>query len=322
MTVRHANRHRLERVARWTRYAGLLSAIVAGTGAAQAPVPSARSCPPMETSVEALRTLKAREWSANVVPHPDSLALALVACLDNPNPELRDDLAFEALSTLLRRGALGARTLQAIAEELVPRLSAGAPDVDGFRKPFAALALSEVARADRLSPSLPPALHRRLIDAAVTYLSGVRDYRGFDEREGWRHGVAHGADFLLQLSLDRRLERADHQRVVAAVAMQAGGRDSHFYIYGEGRRLARPVLVVAAAGTLDAAAWKSWCAAATTAAPAADWNAAAATQAGLARINNLRAFFLSLYLGVSEEPESSSVRALMPCVREALSVLP
>ena len=27
--------------------------------------------------------------------------------------------------------------------------------------------------------------------AAAAYLSGVRDYRGYDETAGWRHGVAH-----------------------------------------------------------------------------------------------------------------------------------
>ena len=31
----------------------------------------------------------------------------------------------------------------------------------------------------------------------------VRDYRGFDAKQGWRHGVAHGADLLLQLSRNR-----------------------------------------------------------------------------------------------------------------------
>ena len=37
---------------------------------------------------------------------------------------------------------------------------------------------------------------------------GREAHHGYDEREGWRHGVAHGADLLLQLSMDKRVDGA------------------------------------------------------------------------------------------------------------------
>jgi hypothetical protein len=35
--------------------------------------------------------------------------------------------------------------------------------------------------------------------ALAALVRSIRDYRGFDEREGWRHAVAHTSDAMLQL---------------------------------------------------------------------------------------------------------------------------
>jgi hypothetical protein len=48
----------------------------------------------------------------------------------------------------------------------------------------------------------------------------VRDYRGFDTAEGWRHGVAHGADLALQLVLNPAVDKPQIERLLAAVGRQ------------------------------------------------------------------------------------------------------
>ena len=88
---------------------------------------------------------------------------------------------------------IGDSRLYRYREGLLEQLQA-ADDAAGFRKPFAALALSEVARSDRVEPVFTGEQREQLVAAAAAYLGGVRDYRGFSETEGWRHGVAHNGD--------------------------------------------------------------------------------------------------------------------------------
>jgi len=117
-------------------------------------------------------------------------ARAVTACLANPDPALRDGIAFEALAHMLRAKELSDETKRALLVDLTKRLAA--PDPSGFEQPFAALALSEVVRADRIEAFLSEdELVKPLVDAQHWFVN-VRGYCGFDGREGWRHGVLMG----------------------------------------------------------------------------------------------------------------------------------
>src|SRR5690606_41291564 len=79
-----------------------------------------------------------------------SLALGLAGCLGDPDPGLRDGIAYEALAHWMRAGQLGPDTLRTLRDRLYERIDGG--EGEGFARPFAALVLSEVARTDRISP--------------------------------------------------------------------------------------------------------------------------------------------------------------------------
>jgi len=53
-----------------------------------------------------------------------------------------------------------------------------------------------------------------LLNAAANYLVALRDYRGFDDGVGWRHGVAHAADLLAQLALSPSFGRVEMDRIL------------------------------------------------------------------------------------------------------------
>jgi Protein of unknown function (DUF2785) len=282
----------------------------------------AAACPPEGWSRESLLAVKTAHWKLEDAPRRDALAAGLLPCLASPDPVLRDGIAFEGLSAFMRAGQLSNATLQAILRTLVAQLAPAGQDSAGFAQPFAALALSEVARVDRMRPFLSPNERAALIDAAVNFLSAVRDYRGFDATDGWRHAVAHGADLLMQLALNPAVGRADHDRILNAVAAQAAPPGEHFYIYGEGERLARPVLLIARRGTLDAPAWSAWIKRVSSPGPFNDWEAALQTQAGLARRHNLTAFLLVLYASLREGQDEAARQTLLPAVVDAVRSLP
>jgi len=176
--------------------------------------------------------------------------------------------------------------------------------------------LAEVVRADRIAPFLSADERAALVRAGTAYLAGVDDYRGFDEREGWRHGVAHGADLILQLAVHPALDRTQLETLLAAIAAQvlpAG----HFYVYGEGDRLMAPVFYIGRRDVLSAAEWSAWFAALAARVP----RGAPTTQAALAARHDLAAFLLPLYAALREQATPEMQARMLPGVTAALRTL-
>lgn len=244
---------------------------------------------------------------------------ALAACLGDPDPAVRDNFAFTLWSEGLRGRHLAADQMRYVLARL-SAIVAGPDDAAGFQKPFAALALSEVARADRVAPYLSEAELHALAGSGAAYLRGVTDYRGFVAGEGWRHGVAHGADLLMQLALNPRLARADADLLLAAIAAQVAPAASPSYVHGEARRLARPVLFLAKRSDIDDAAWAAWFQALHPD-DAPRWKAPYASAAGLAAVHNSSAFGDAIYVAASES-QDPQVRRLAPLAAGLLKSLP
>ena len=183
-------------------------------------------------------------------------ALALADCLGDADPQLRDGIAFEALSHWMRGKQLDGDGLRALQANLFRQLDGD--DADGYRKPFAALVLSEVARTDRVEAWMTAEERARMAAAAADYLRSVRDHRGYVDGEGWRHGVAHGADWALQLVLNKALSPAQAMSLLDAVGTQVMPAAGHAYAFGEPGRLARPVLYAVVRGDIEPAAMNAW----------------------------------------------------------------
>jgi hypothetical protein len=276
------------------------------------------ACPPEGESRDSLRALKAVNWQLDDANRRDALAAGLLDCLADPDPELRDDIAYGALQQWMRANQFDANSVRRIEQRLLPRLTSN--DTDGFAAPFAALTLAEVARVDRVKPIFTPAERDALLGSAADYVRNLRDYRGFDARQGWRHGVAHGADLLMQLAMNPALDKFQLDRILDAVAHQAVPAAEHFYVYGEGDRLARPVLFVGRRGVHSKDEWSAWFAAVAGAAAVPDGQAP--TQASLARLHDAKAFLWPVYAALQEGSDAALRARMLPGVLAALRALP
>lgn len=245
---------------------------------------------------------------------------ALIACLADPDPRARDDFAFTALAKALRSEAFPAALVQRARIQLLAMLADDRADLHGVRRPFAIVALSEVARYDRINIMLTPPERRALAEAASAYLRGVTDYRGYGEGEGWRHGVAHGADLMMQLALNPDLHPDDAAQMLGAIADQVAPPSGHSYVHGESRRLTRPVLFLAASGKVSddqlAAFFHRL-----KPDDAPRWREPYASLAGLAALHNTRAFATPLLLDVMRSKEAAVRRMEVPLL-DLLRALP
>lgn len=277
----------------------------------------APACRPAGYDRAQLDALKAGGWVVADDAARNALALALTDCLGDADPTMRDGIAYEGLQAWMRQGALSEGTLTRLNRDLQAKLTASDPT--GFQRPFAALVLSEVARTDRVEAWLSGEQRAQLVDASVAYLEGVRDYRGFDEREGWRHGVAHAADLMLQLVLNPNVDRAQLERIRGAIGSQVAP-NGHFYIYGESERLARPILYMAQRNEFTEADWTAWFTelTGTEASWSGNWWA---TQAGLSRKHNLSAFASVIYLNADISGEAAFA-PLLPGAGGMIRALP
>ncbi len=303
------------------KHASLAAALLTLSACATAPDPAetqqTAACRPAGYDRAQLDALKAAGWTLADDAQRNALALALAECVGDPDPAVRDGIAYEGLQAWMRQRTLTNETLAALNANLQAKLTA--PDANGFQRPFAALVLSEVARTDRVQAWLTAEQRAQLVDASVAYLEGVRDYRGYDEREGWRHGTAHAADLMLQLVLNPNVDRTQLERIRAAIASQVAP-NGHFYIYGESERLARPILYMAQRNEFTEAEWTAWFTelAGNEASWSGNWWA---TNAGLARKHNLSAFASVIYTNVDISGEAAFA-PLLPGANAMIRALP
>lgn len=271
------------------------------------------ACPPAGETRASLQALKAAEWKQpEDGAKRQALALALADCLSDPDPALRDTLAFDGLQHWMRTGRLDDATVATLRQRLLATLAAP-PDAAGFAQPFAALVLAEVARIDRLRGNLSDEERAALVAQGSAWLANWRDVRAYDEKEGWRHGVAHGGDLMLQLALNKRLQRTQADALLGAIASQVLPAGDHAWRHGEPDRLAAPVFYLAQGPLLAAADWERWL---TELALKRQRTPVSATT--LAQKHNLSAFLNSLYVAVQEAGSADVKARLLPGLRKAL----
>lgn len=275
------------------------------------------ACPPEGIDAGSLQRLKEQKFAIDGTATRNALALGLLGCLSDPDPALRDGIAYEAFTRWMRGDQLDIATRRQLRDRLYAMLKE--PDAEGFRRPFSALVLSEVARTDRITPWMSPKERAAMVAAAASYLTSVRDYRGYDDAQGWRHGVAHGSDWLMQLALNPALERAQLDAMLAAIASQAVPESAHAYVFGEPGRLARPVLYLAKRGWLSEAEWIAWFG--QLPARIGDPAKAYADSAWLARRHDLLAFLGAIHLE-ADQSDDARIKSLKGPVVMAMKAVP
>jgi len=273
--------------------------------------PTHAACPPAGHDAASLQAVRAAGFEIATPGGREALAMELLDCLGEPDPAVRDGIAYEALAKWMRGGAFDPPMLRQLRDQLEAML--GEADPDGFRQSFAALVLSEVARTDRIDPWMTDAERGAMVASASAWLRAVDDYRGFAEDEGWRHGVAHGADWLMQLALNPAVGQDDADAILEAIGTQVVPANGHAYVFGEPERLARPLLFLAARGLVSPDHLDAWLAARMAALEPRRFT----DPAWLAGRHDLLAFLRVLYVETTRSAEPS-VSRLHPVIDAAL----
>jgi len=290
-----------------------------GVPASPTPQSSGSECPPAGWSVTRLEALKRDGFKMPDAFQRHELAIALTGCLGDPKPEIRDGIAFLGLSEWMRGGRLDLATLQKIRGDLLKMMAA--PDPEGFSSAFAALVLSEVARTDRLRAWLSADERDEMVRVGALFLARVKDYRAYSDSSGFRHAVAHAADLVLQLALNPLITKAQLDHMMLAVATQVAPNAEVAYWAGEPDRLARPIVFIAQRKLHTETEWRGFFAEVADPKPLTSWQAAFASELGIKKRHNVRAFLLSVYARATSS-EDAGIRQLIIPVTAALKAVP
>lgn len=117
------------------------------------------------------------------------LLAELSAMLRSPDPAVRDRQAYSTLATWIGRGVLGKNELRALGAEMAARFA----DPEIQARTFAPLILASIVSVGVFEPAWVPPFERWYV--------AEEDLRGYDEKLGWLHAVAHGSDLLGALAL-------------------------------------------------------------------------------------------------------------------------
>jgi Protein of unknown function (DUF2785) len=194
---------------------------------------------------------------------PDDLA-AMVDDLRSPDPRVRDDGAYRALSSRVAEGRAD--------EHLVALGDAGAAllaDPAIQARTFGALLLAVVMeRVNTRSSGIPhrggDAEDARPIDVVrwlavfLTWFSDEQDLRGHDQTLGWLHSVAHGADTLEAFGDSTLLNAAEELMLLDVARERLHAPTGHHLTQLEDDRLGHAVLSILARGIIPADDARAW----------------------------------------------------------------
>ena len=189
------------------------------------------------------------------------LALEAASLLASTDPELRDDIAYEAIETWVYRDErLDAAQLNQLRAKLIINARRGLGEAPGdglFLRSFSTLALAVLAAEDLKRPFLDSQQFDGLVDLGIEELRIERDLRGYVPGKGWGHATAHCADLLKFLARSHWLRSEQQSRMTNAIAERLHSAGQVF-VWGEDARLAAALTAIAGRSDADPAPFLAW----------------------------------------------------------------
>ena len=164
----------------------------------------------------------------------------LTRMLGDPDPEVRDGIAFPTMATWIDEGVYD-DLLVGLGDGMCHGLDIGLGDAESdtvFRRSFSALILTECIDRTTKAALGGPNVVLRWGDRIMSWYARERDLRGFVPGKGWAHALAHGADALGALARSPVLGRLELTVILDVIADRLLTPTDVFFVCGEGDRLA------------------------------------------------------------------------------------
>lgn len=164
----------------------------------------------------------------------------LTRMLGDPDPEVRDGIAFPTMATWIDEGVYD-DLLVGLGDGMCHGFDVGLGErgTDSvFRRSYSALILTECIDRTTTAGLTSPNVVLRWGDRVMSWLAREQDLRGFVAGKGWAHAIAHGADALGALARSPYLGRLELTVILDVIADRLLAPTEEFFVCGEDDRLA------------------------------------------------------------------------------------
>ncbi|MGH8875777.1 MAG: DUF2785 domain-containing protein [Stackebrandtia sp.] len=216
------------------------------------------------------------------------LVTELSAELRSPDPDRRDGLPYRVLCTWILNGTAD-RELERLGDEMADRFA----DPQIQARCFAPLVLAWIVARGTVKP--------QWLDAFASWYPSETDLRGRDEKLGWLHAVAHGADLLGEFGSSVKVDPAP---LLDLAARRLVAPSEFVWREQEDDRLALAIAVTLTRAELTEAQAVDWLGPVAT-----DFASGAGPPAPQASnaMRTLRALYILVDRGVRPDPEAAPI---------------
>lgn len=183
----------------------------------------------------------------------DEMTADLTRMLGDPDPSVRDGMAFPTLGTWIHEGVYD-QLLRGLGDGMCAGLEVGlgnTGDDTVFRRSFSALVVAECIDRNSATDLLDADVILRWGDRLASWYVREKDLRGFIAGQGWAHAVAHGADAIAALARAPQFGRVEMVVLLDVLADRLLLPTTEFLVAGEPDRIAAAVMHVLRRNLLD-----------------------------------------------------------------------
>jgi hypothetical protein len=184
----------------------------------------------------------------------------LTRMLGDPDPHVRDGIAFPTLASWINNGVYD-DLLVGLGDGIATGLAEGVGEsgTDSvFRRSFSALVLAVVIDRDLALDHAGADTIMSWGDRLMSWFLRERDLRGFVPGKGWAHAVAHGADALGALARSPHLQQLELTVVLDVIADRLLLPTEEFLVCAEDDRLATATMHLLRRNVIDMDVLEPW----------------------------------------------------------------
>lgn len=187
----------------------------------------------MKELIEKLQTSK---------PYTDYELAWLLENIGHPDPTIRDELVYASFCHIFLDGLITREQAQSLLQ-FFQETNPLSLESSTLKRSFTCLLYCLLLSVDNDSESIYHAFLNKedrelLFQQALDYLTIENDWSGYDEKLGWIHTAAHGADFLLAASCHEQFSNEKSKEVWQAI-LTCLTKQSKVFSAGEEIRLAQ-----------------------------------------------------------------------------------
>lgn len=190
----------------------------------------------------------------------DEMTAELTRMLGDPDPHLRDEIAFPTLATWVDEGVYD-DLLVGFGDGMCAGLQSGLGETGTdtvFRRSFSALLVTECIDRDAAQGLVPLDVLLGWGDRVAGWYLREKDLRGFVPGRGWAHAVAHGADAIGALGRHPRLGKLELTVLLDVLADRLLEPTEELWVCGEVDRLALATMFVLRRDILELGVLEPW----------------------------------------------------------------